>query len=240
MKKADLKSGMIVELRKEKIGLLIETSKGLLIQFENTWDTIDDYNEDLTNKNDTSLDIIIVRDIKFKNHVLRHNLDQGIILWERGKHLEFKRWYKGEGETLFFIERFENDHYYGYGFDEFGVWFNRDEVNSKGFIKTEGEKLELASDSDIRAALLKEAGKRGYTMGLEFKNRLYDEFQKVDSTPYFYSGYGIAVCGYGGVIYNDGVWLERTEVKAEVEQSEDENFTYIKIPKGVDFNFKVK
>lgn len=59
MKKSDLRSGMIVRLRNGKLYVTMEVEGHLIITNKNSWNPLDNYKEDLTEKNNfAQLDIV--------------------------------------------------------------------------------------------------------------------------------------------------------------------------------------
>ena len=79
MKKSDLKDGMVVKLRDDRKFLVMNNK----ISNMNRWCSINDYNDDLTNKHYEQLDIMIV----YNNHGLTLDdmfYDENLeIIWER-------------------------------------------------------------------------------------------------------------------------------------------------------------
>lgn len=83
MRKSDLRSGMILELRNGQLGILIQTRLGLLIQFDNSWDSLEDYNLDLTAKIDRDCDVFKVKQINSETFIIRKNLNRAKTIWNR-------------------------------------------------------------------------------------------------------------------------------------------------------------
>lgn len=81
MKKSDLKSGMIIETRGGELGLLVDTNLGLLIQFDDTYEVLDGYDDDLSAKDYIRYDIIKVREITSRHHVCRDEFKKACIIW---------------------------------------------------------------------------------------------------------------------------------------------------------------
>lgn len=85
MKKSDLKSGMIVELRgygTDNLGLLIETDMGLIIQFNYTFGNLYTWEETLEGCDD-EFDIVAVRKPTAKFQYIREHMHKAPIIWER-------------------------------------------------------------------------------------------------------------------------------------------------------------
>lgn len=87
MKKEDLKSGMIVECRNGKLGLLIATDLGLLIQYDTTWEELSVYNSDLTHVKFKESDIINIRKPSNESHIIRSQLSNAPIIWKQYKEM---------------------------------------------------------------------------------------------------------------------------------------------------------
>lgn len=112
MEKSDLKSGMIVELKKDGIddlGLIIQTDLGLIIQYNEEWDSLNSYYDDLTNKDDNNNDIVSVRELEYNNehYIIRSKLHCAKIIWERKN--EFKDECRDECKKEAKIEQYDNE-----------------------------------------------------------------------------------------------------------------------------------
>ena len=80
-----LNSGNIVEFRNGRIGIIIDTPIGSLIQWENTWHSVGSYDEKLntTYRAASELDIMRVRKIHMERQILPGYWKEAAILWER-------------------------------------------------------------------------------------------------------------------------------------------------------------
>lgn len=92
MKKSDLKSGDIIEVKKYKennLGLLVETELGMLIQYNQSWDMMSHFDEDLYNSYENDIDIISVRRMDRNNHVIRNFMNEAPVIWRREEEREY-------------------------------------------------------------------------------------------------------------------------------------------------------
>ena len=81
--------GRIVELRDGKIGIIIKTHLGLIIQLERSWDNFDKYNPELKHNLSESNDIMRIREIDREYQILREYLKDAPIIWERKEPKEY-------------------------------------------------------------------------------------------------------------------------------------------------------
>lgn len=80
MKKSDLKTGMIVEIRNGRtMKVLLGTSRGDILTSLNTitWASVDSYRKDLTHQVDSQFDII-----RIYQGTCHDLMDEGILLWD--------------------------------------------------------------------------------------------------------------------------------------------------------------
>lgn len=93
MEKKDLRellqSGRTVELRNRDIGIIIQTHKGLLIQARNNWIDCKKYDADLEHTTNQGCGIIRVREIAYEYQILRADLEDAHIIWERKDSKEY-------------------------------------------------------------------------------------------------------------------------------------------------------
>ena len=93
MEKKDLRellqSGRIVELRYGDTGIIIATHKGLLVQFESSWNDFNNYHPSLKSTIRYAYDIVRIREIKDKAQVLRKFFKDAPIVWERKEAKEY-------------------------------------------------------------------------------------------------------------------------------------------------------
>lgn len=88
MKLTDLRSGMVVQLRedidKEDLGLIVCTDKNMVIQFTDSFLSLESYKEDLTFNGDSSpLDIVSVSIINDPYQIIRNSLRYADVIWKR-------------------------------------------------------------------------------------------------------------------------------------------------------------
>jgi len=89
MTKKDLKSGMIVILRDGSVGLLVDTREGLLIQYDDYYGVVDDYEDHLKSKLYENSDIMEVKIIaEYKSYIIRECLKKAITIWRRIEEIE--------------------------------------------------------------------------------------------------------------------------------------------------------
>ena len=120
------------------------------------------------------------------------------------------KWYKSEG-CLFNYQKQSNV----YGFFTDGSWMNGDWI-------WYGANAKPATDKEVEEALIKEAKKRGFKEGIEFKSvsrgnsieRGYDVFG-------YYSNQN-QLCNGGGSVFIGGKWAEIIKETITKEQAEKE------------------
>ena len=87
MKKSEIKSGDILELkgtRSQDLGLVVNTEKGLVVQFDNRWTTLDSWDNDLDSiDNFEPFDIISIRRVVSEEQILRAFIKNAPIVFER-------------------------------------------------------------------------------------------------------------------------------------------------------------
>ncbi|WP_415333937.1 hypothetical protein [Clostridium perfringens] len=101
MKKSDLESGMVIETKDGRFGLIIKGTKGiyrdLIIWADNGFGTLKDFTEELTPyENDLYLEIVRVYNFlswgvglgKIADEILRKNLK---LIWERPKEIDWSK-----------------------------------------------------------------------------------------------------------------------------------------------------
>lgn len=83
--KADLKSGMVVETARKKKALVVNN----MIIYNTSFDNLENYKEDLTNRIIPELDIIkVYEQSDFWGRGLSNGIEHGELLWERGELVE--------------------------------------------------------------------------------------------------------------------------------------------------------
>ena len=91
MQKSNLKSGMSVKLRNGQIGLIVDVFGKKIIQYENNWCDLEEYNQDLkvTATNYNEWDIMEVYSIPNYECVVRKNLCKPKhLIWRRKELIE--------------------------------------------------------------------------------------------------------------------------------------------------------
>lgn len=86
-------------------------------------------------------------------------------------------------------------------------------------------------------SMLLEKAKKDYPKGTKFYSLLIDSEWCVECEDYEVDDKGVAADGNYVFVFNIGKWAEIVE---EVKTEETEKETIIRIPRGVDFEFKVK
>lgn len=120
--------------------------------------------------------------------------------------LEVGRWYKKPCGILF---NFQGKYSYcsdsgSYGFGPSTKWYE-----NIGIGLDESDKYILATEEEVKTALVNEAVKRGFVKGITFKsvepNQDGEQIIKIDSDIYYSNsgGYLYASCGY---LFKDGKW----------------------------------
>ena len=95
MKKEDLKTGMLVEQRDGKKGIvLLKTSKGDIVGGDcgrelKIWYPFSQIKDDLTDIGDEKFDIVKVYDLKHNSNALSPNIEDKNLLWERQEVPEY-------------------------------------------------------------------------------------------------------------------------------------------------------
>ena len=125
------------------------------------------------------------------------------------------KWYKRQIiNGLWFVTRFENGCSYGYGFDSDGNWANV----SRGY--NYSLKLTIATDEEVKQALIKEAKKRGFKEGVMVVSKGYDD-TVFDGEFRFEEWHKNTLDGFNaGDIFKDGVWatIKETITKEQAEK----------------------
>lgn len=120
--------------------------------------------------------------------------------------LEVGKWYKepsdlGNKYRFIFIEKIDNKQIFGYGFKGDGSWFENDSYYSGGFI--------LATEEEVKEALIKEAKKRGFKNGVVFRNILRNHTNKIEAIGVLndYKKYDNSLWfDEKGCVFKDGKW----------------------------------
>lgn len=126
--------------------------------------------------------------------------------------LEVGKWYKSElGAICFNLE----DSYYG--FDSIGDW--RDITYFK--IGEDIYEWELATEEEVREALINEAKRRGYKEGVRCKFGLIKEIRTIETNIFDWNGkYLFVRCinGNADIIFKNGQWSEIIETEPTKEE----------------------
>ena len=138
--------------------------------------------------------------------------------------LEVGKWYKSEsGSICFNLE----DSYYG--FDCVGDW--RDITYFK--IGEDIYEWELATEEEVREALINEAKKRGYKEGVKCKFGIIEEIRTIETNDFVfkleYNTLGIKLKnGNADVIFRSGKWAEIIEQSEPTKEEINRVLTFLK------------
>lgn len=130
--------------------------------------------------------------------------------------LEVGKWYKSESGSICFNL---GDSYYG--FDCVGDW--RDITYFK--IGEDIYEWELATEEEVREALINEAKKRGYKEGVRCKFGIIKEIRTIKTNIFDWNGkYLFVRCinGNADIIFKNGKWAEIIEEPKETEPTKEE------------------
>ena len=123
---------------------------------------------------------------------------------------EVGKWYVSDMGSIVNLQCLRGN----YGFNPEGIWFN--EFEDGVF-----EKSRPATDEEVEEALIKEAKKRGFAMGVEYADSPYDGQSYVIGRNSFRSGwdyssmYGLELEGL--TIFKDGKWATIAKVTPELK-----------------------
>jgi len=84
-----LQSGRIVELRNGDMGVLIQTHKGMLVNFIDSYSVASHWDNDLKNIHGKKYDIVRIREINGDYQILRKHFKEAPIIWERKEPKEY-------------------------------------------------------------------------------------------------------------------------------------------------------
>ncbi len=118
--------------------------------------------------------------------------------WYKDKKFEDKKW--------LFYKDFENNK--SYGFDAYGNW-----VFNKTVLKVDFNNEYLATEEEVKEALINEAKKRGFKNGVKFYSVLFPTTDKVigesnDKMNWQLNRNVLYMCSYNGAVFNNGKWAE--------------------------------
>ncbi len=130
------------------------------------------------------------------------------------KELEIGKWYisKDINKHIFYVTNITEDRYYYYGFNSGGQWCKNDDYSFNDSGLKNG--FRLATEEELKSALIKEAERRGFKKGAKFKSSISENGEL---NPH---------------IFKDGVWAEvikskyYTKAQAEKRLTELENDGY--------------
>ena len=145
-----------------------------------------------------------------------NSLTEQIKKYESGERFELNRWYINKFKEL----GFALDESYGYGFESnMSGW--RDKANYGFKFKVDCYDWRLATHSEVEAALIAEAKKRGFKEGVRFNSARNGSEQRYESIKWEYGhNYNdclcMSSCGNGTVYYN-GQWATIIPQEEKIE-----------------------
>lgn len=134
--------------------------------------------------------------------------------------IEVGKWYKTRGESLFYLSSFDCGKNKGYGFDSFGDW-----VDNRETIRFFGYKSDInreATEKEVEEALIKEAKRKGFQVGVRFKG-MY-KVENLRNGIFFYKCATYRLClidnskDSGNYIFWEGNWAEIIDDKSEIKE----------------------
>lgn len=151
--------------------------------------------------------------------------------------LEVGKWYKSDKNNLWFVTEFNNcgQEQVSYGINYKGEWVSSGKRYSTGLV--------LATEQEVRDALVEEAEKRGFKKGITVHSFVHDKPLKIknaDTIEFIGQGYQKLHFGNNGsflavVIYEKGKWAE---IIKETTVTQSDLIEFYKKEKGID-NLKV-
>ena len=144
--------------------------------------------------------------------------------------LEVGKWYKSKNynkKTLFFTNKETCDEYIGYGFDFIGKYYETDFV----LYGSKPEDFELASEEEVREALINEAKKRGYKEGVRCQFGLIKEIRTIETNIFGLNGKELFVRRINGnadIIFRNGKWVEIIEQSEPTKEEINRVLTFLK------------
>jgi len=143
--------------------------------------------------------------------------------------LEVGKWYRSSNKPLAFCSKIINDNSfigYGFGTGSADVWYGEDER-----LPWDGSKWTLATEEEVKEALIKEAEKRGFKKGIKFISARYKctEVAKNGSIIFFNDDFTLTLDG--NYIFDKGKWAE---IIKETEVTQSDLIQFYKEQKGID------
>ena len=142
--------------------------------------------------------------------------------------LEVGKWHKPKerkNKTLFVPNKEQCDDNMGYGFTYLGK-FKESNFNLRGCFPN---KFELATEEEVREALINEAKKRGYKIGVKVKSELDSEISEItdDNFEYIPEENALKVKVSSNFynkrnLFNNGKWMEIIKEAKETEPTKEE------------------
>lgn len=118
--------------------------------------------------------------------------------------LEIGKWYNHkEGECLAFVEKLTNDDFIGYGFEYSKKW-----KNTKGNWTNGYSGWTLATEEEVKTALIAEAKKRGFKDGVRLKCAKHPDTEPLTFSKITFDSIDALGNGCWNYIFYKGKWAE--------------------------------
>lgn len=133
--------------------------------------------------------------------------------------LEVGKWYKNKYNSLFYVSEFNDDVYKTYGFKN-GKWISDVNTDKNSDFSSDV----LATEEEVKTALIKEAEKRGFKKGTIIKECLEggDFDAKINGKQFEVSCNSLWIDSYTNgknvCIFKEGKWAEITSEPLTIEQ----------------------
>lgn len=137
--------------------------------------------------------------------------------------LQINKWYKRRHKkALFYVINLPNDECHlikVYGFDNGGDWMHHESP------QTYPDNEVIATEEEVREALINEAKKRGYKKGVKCKFGIIEDIRTIETNIFDWNGkYLFVRCinGNADIIFKNGKWAEIIEEPKETEPTKEE------------------
>lgn len=141
--------------------------------------------------------------------------------------LEVGKWYRNVdyngGEMIAYVSEIYETEFWsfkGYGFCIDGSWSKISEFGAK--------KWKLATEEEVKSALIKETEKRGFRKGSKFKSASSGDVFKAGNSEDLILFYNLQTLSYPmGCVFTDGVWAQVIKTKYLTKKQAEEELTKI-------------
>lgn len=140
---------------------------------------------------------------------------------------ELNNWYKIKNEpdnkSLVFFNKIREKKLSGFGFIYNGKW--DDEITTyRNFYE-----LELATEEEVKSALIKEAERRGFKSGAKFKSASSGDIFEAGNSEDLILFQNLQTLSYPmGCIFKDGIWADIVKTKYLTKKQAEEELTKVK------------